>query len=296
MKKGKEGFSIIIALWIVLIITLIAIYIFEYIIPFSRNVKGIENATKSYYLALSWEEDALFYIRKNGIWAENNFSSSGAMNYEYTITALWSALPTSWHGTSDFDKDWSKINSSTPVQVFLPVGVNFANVKVYFRVPGFSDNLVMSSIWDIINWQISSKTDILNANDWERFTSSSTSICNSSNTFCAWNSINSRQGFNLDNTTSFFSNFYSTKCLAPYDCVLKFSVIDNLIAKKETGIWPEIKIPYIEYKIDFGTSSNIPSNIIWINVIGTSYNFRKDFTFYYPQSSLIGAYDFTVLQ
>jgi len=292
MEKNKKGFSIIIAFWIVLIVTLIALYVLEYIIPFSKNVKGIENATKSYYLSLSWEEDALFYIRKHGLWAENIKSFSGPSSFAYTIFSSWSFLPAPWHGTSDFDKDWSKISPSNSVQIFLPTGINWTNIKIYFRVPYFSDNLEMSSVWAIINWQISAKTDILNSSSeiGQRFTK--TDICDSSDTSCTWNSISWKQGFKLDNTTSTISSFYGSNCWVNYECVLKFSIINELIAKKLTST---IKIPYLEYKIDFDWK-NVPSNVVRIDAKGSSYWFRKDFTLYYPRDFLINAYDFTVFQ
>lgn len=296
MKKNTRGFSIIIALWIVLIITLIAFYILEYIIPFSRNVKGIENATKSYYLALSWQENALFFIRENGIWVWDTKVFSWTSSSAYNIISTGTTLPLEWFWTSDFDKDWSKISPSQSVQVFLPTGINWANVNIYFRVPYFSDNLEMSSTWDIVNWQILGKTDVLNADDGQRF--SSWDICNSSLTWawiCPWTVLNSlKTWFLLDNTSSDIPNFYNNNCNSNnYDCILKLSIISDLIAER----WIEEgkKIPYLEYRIDFDDQA-IPTNIIQIEIWGLSYGFRKDFTLYYPLDSLIDAYDFTVFQ
>lgn len=293
MKKNTRGFSIIIALWIVLIITLIAFYILEYIIPFSRNVKGIENATKSYYLALSWQENALFFIRENGIWVWDIKVLSWTSSSAYNIISTGTTLPRLWFWTSDFDKDWSKISPSESVQVFLPTGINWSNINIYFRVPYFSNNLEMSSTWDIVNWQLSSPSDILNAGDWERF--ASWTICNSWDSCVSWNLFSWRSWFNLDNTVITFTNFYESNCTNDYDCVLKLSIINNLVAEKSSGIWPQITIPYLEYKIDFNWQA-IPTNIIQIEIWGLSYGFRKNFTLYYPLDSLIDAYDFTVFQ
>jgi hypothetical protein len=50
-NNNKQAMSIIIAIILSVIMGLIAIYMIDYIIPFSKNVKGIENVSKAYYQA-----------------------------------------------------------------------------------------------------------------------------------------------------------------------------------------------------------------------------------------------------
>ena len=49
MKKQTQGFTLVIALTIVILVSLIAMMLLEYMIPFSRNVQGVENASKAHY-------------------------------------------------------------------------------------------------------------------------------------------------------------------------------------------------------------------------------------------------------
>jgi Tfp pilus assembly protein PilX len=60
MKKTKKALSLVIAISITLIMGLLALYILEYIIPFSRNTKNIEHSVSAYYMADSAIEDALY--------------------------------------------------------------------------------------------------------------------------------------------------------------------------------------------------------------------------------------------
>jgi hypothetical protein len=50
-KNNKNAMSIILAIILTIIMSLIALYMIDYIIPFSKNVKGIENVAKAYYQA-----------------------------------------------------------------------------------------------------------------------------------------------------------------------------------------------------------------------------------------------------
>jgi hypothetical protein len=51
---------------------LLALYILEYMIPFSRNTKNIEQSVAAYYQADSGIEDALYSMKLN----------SGTLDYE----------------------------------------------------------------------------------------------------------------------------------------------------------------------------------------------------------------------
>ncbi len=299
MKKWKKGFSIIIALWIVLIITLIAFYIFEYIIPFSKNVKGIENATKSYYLALSWEEDALFFIKNEGIWAWKIKSFSSTTDFAYNIVSTWTIFPLPWYGTSDFDKDWSKLALDLPIQIYLPAstwGWNLSNIKLYLRVPNFVNwgNLELINTWALIHWQLSSKDAIINADETNKIEADN--ICSSDiSSTCSPISVSDMgTGFLLDNTPQKINDFYNDHCNNDYECVLKLNVLQWFIARN-VGKTSVNALLYIEYKFDFGGKA-VPRNIIQIKVKGRSFWFMKDLDIYYPQRSLIDAYNFTVFQ
>jgi len=301
MKKNTHWFTIILAIGIVFIISLITLYILEYILPFSRSVKGIENATMSYYQATSWVEDALFFISKNDIWAEDVKVFWGdAIDYNFSINAIDSVFPTSWFGTSDIDKDWSKIALWTPLQIYLPAESNIWslwNFNMWLRVPDFigGSNLELTNSWALIHWQLSSTGDILNADETSRI--EEWNICDFDNSSCSFSLSdmwgNNGQGFLLDNSGQEINDFFQNNCWTDYKCILKMSVLQSLVA--DTTSWTGKIIPYLEYKIDFN-SENIPKNVIEIDVAGKSYGFRKDMRVLYPQKGLIEAFDFTLFQ
>lgn len=303
MKKNTHWFTIILAIGIVFIISLITLYILEYILPFSRSVKGIENATMSYYQATSWVEDALFFISKNNIWAEHVKVFWGdAIDYNFSIVATGSVFPTSWYGTSDIDKDWSKIALWTPLQIYLPAySMNLSNFNMQLRVPNFVEGgvLALTNSWALIHWQLSSTGDILNADETSRI--EKWNICDSNpsctTSFFLSNMGGSWSGFLLDNSGQKIDNFYQSNCWTDYKCILKMSVLQSFIGKQTTWVitWTGKIIPYLEYQIDFG-SQNIPKNVIEIDVAGKSYGFRKDMRVLYPQKGLIEAFDFTLFQ
>ena len=77
MQKNNKWSSLLLAMWLVMITSLLAFAILEYIIPFSREIKWIENSANAYYQANSWIEEALYsvYIRNNS-WAIVDWSFS----------------------------------------------------------------------------------------------------------------------------------------------------------------------------------------------------------------------------
>jgi len=44
MKRNKKALSLVIAMGLTLVMALLAIYILEYMIPFSKNTKNIEQS------------------------------------------------------------------------------------------------------------------------------------------------------------------------------------------------------------------------------------------------------------
>lgn len=304
MKNNKKWFSIVFAMWMALISTLVVIYLLEYMIPFSKNVKGIENSTAAYYNGISAVENALYFITQNTIWSESGtILPTTATGSSFQIYAKSTTLPSPWYGNSEFDTNRSRLSTWDPVQISLPTAINWASVKIFFRVPNFDNNAwtidtIDASLngVDLINWQLSSTWNTLNSQSGSRFDNSD--ICSSTNngssTFCmtTWNTIWSISWLKLDNTSQTVSAFYAANCLVDYACTLKLSVINFL--KWQTNSVPWKIIPYLEYKIVFPT--NVPSNVVRINIKGKSYGFQKEFDIYSPRESLIEAYDFTVFQ
>lgn len=304
MKNNKNGFSIMFAMWMALISTLIVIYMLEYMIPFSKNVKGIENSTAAYYNAMSAVENSLYFITQNTIWSESGtILPSTATGSSFQIYASGVTLPSPWYGNSEFDTNRSRLSIWEPVQISLPAGIAWWSTKIFFRVPNFdyipwTIDTIDASIngQDLINWQLSSTWTTLNSQVWSRFTNSNvcSSTNNGSSTFCVttWNVVSTKLWTKLDNTTQNIQNFYTANCLADYECTFKLSIINSLKWQTNGIAWKAI--PYLEYKIIFPI--NVPSNIVRINIKGKSYGFQKEFDIFSPRESLIEAFDFTVFQ
>jgi hypothetical protein len=288
MKKTKKALSLVIAISITLIMGLLALYILEYMIPFSRNTKNIEHSVAAYYGADSAIEDALYSMS----WALLDFEKSDILDsslsrdYSIEMDAKGKILPPSWKWNSEFDKNYNIIRIWEPIQieVWNNLITNLSDFEIIFKVPDLDSNSNSSetlSGWTlkIINWQLSGKDDILNANNTQITADN-----------IDWNGIVlwSKDWLTLNDTIQSFSNFYSSNCGASNPCKLKMSVINKLELTDRTSV------PYLEWKIE--SNNEIPLRYRVINVVWKSHGFRKDLNIKVPQQTVNEAFDFTVFQ
>jgi hypothetical protein len=115
----------------------------DYIIPFSKNVKGIENVAKAYYQAEKWVENSLFYI-KNNFWTnfQKNFDTNKALDDSIRVIAIWNILPPVWQWNSDFSLNYNRIRSWEPIQ--LEIGDNQFwpwSARFTFKIPDISNSI-----------------------------------------------------------------------------------------------------------------------------------------------------------
>lgn len=59
MKKNTAGSALLIAIFITMIILIVTIYLFDKIVPFAKEIKGVENGNISYYRANTALNEAL---------------------------------------------------------------------------------------------------------------------------------------------------------------------------------------------------------------------------------------------
>jgi len=273
------------------ITNLLALYLLEYIIPFSRNTKWMENWTKAYYEANKWIEDVLFSMKKEDAYFETGNTMTGSnLWYYYSLTSTWTTIPITLDWTSEFDIDYNKISISNPVQLLLKWNIIWGNVNFYFKVPQFDDSwsTILFSWWTdpIINWQLSSENETLNSS-WSQIMYSD--ICNSS--WCtSWINFSSKNWYTLTWTWKTFSDFYTDENCTVSWCILKLSVVNELLTDDFK------KMPYLEYKIDFWTNPSIANYYAIIRTSWKSTWYRKDLKLYIPQQTTIEAFDFTVFQ
>lgn len=294
MKNNKNAFSLIIAMWLVLISSLLAFTILEFIIPFSKDVKWIENSTKSYYMANSWIEEGLFFFSGRS-WSllRNEDSKSYVWNYDYlyTTSSSWTVLPLPWKGNW-FNTNYNKISASNPIQ--LSIGYNFiTNINTLvldIKVPNFTwlplpVATLSGTTLPILNWQLSSEDKTLNSTSWSVIKANQ--ICDS-NTVCTIN-VSTLSWKELDLTSNDIANFYGTNCWVTKKCVLKFSILDDL----QLTTWQSI--PYLEWRI-LAWANSIPLQYSIIESEWKSTWFVKKLKIKVPQETVSEAFDFTVFQ
>jgi hypothetical protein len=167
---NKSWFALVITMMLVIVILLMALVVLEIAIPFSRNIKWIENSSNAYYQANSWVEWAMWFVSQNNVWSQNtkNYWTTSIDN-KYDIVAVWWISPTPSKWNSDFDKNWSKVSQWNPIQMEVWNNViNFTTPpKAYFRVPLLNSSSSLTLSWwsslPIISWQLSWKDKTLNA-------------------------------------------------------------------------------------------------------------------------------------
>ena len=303
MKNNNKWFSLVIAMLLVIIISLLAITVLEYVVPFSKDIKWVENSSKAYYQANSWIEEGLYSIyERNSSWSiddREEYSENfwWVISSSFSTNSSWTILPPPWEWNSEYDPNMYVVYSWNPVQLFIwNWYYNPSNeFKLYLRVPDL-DRIPSSpetlSWWSlpIINWQLSSTSNTLNAS-WSIITATDINNINDNSYIdmelmqwvdLDWNETNNQK----------FWKFYEDNCSWIWSgCTLKLSVVNKL----ETNTTTSIIIPYLEWKLDLWTSI-IPLRYTNLQTSWRSYWFKKDINIKIPSQTVNEAFDFTVFQ
>lgn len=294
--QNKKAFSIVMAIWLVLVMSLLVLYIIEYMIPYSKNVKWIENSSNAFYQAENSIEDAMLFFkdRSNITEEENKDFTSNKVDYKYSTTSSWNTIPSAWEWNSEYDKDFNTISQWNPIQLkvwnWINVDWDNSDNKIYFKIPDIWKTETLS--WwtlPIINWQLSSDTNnnTLNAS-WSYITANEIDYDEDDL------EIYNRQWINLywSGWSDFvFNKYYEDNCIDSWSwCTLKMSIINEL----ELTDWTPV--PYLEYKFDLVSSKKIPLRYSRIKSSWKSYGFQKELEVKVSQQTTNEAFDFTVFQ
>jgi hypothetical protein len=303
-QNNNKWFSIVLAMWITIIIGMISILILEYIVPFSRNIKWVENSSAAYYHWYGWIEESLWILsQSNTAWTSSGKTMTASATWSsYNLVSNTSIIPPAWKGNSDYDSNWNRFDSNTPIQLQLPLGVDFTNTVIKFRIPNIdrdtnpanNGTFTWSSTDPMINW-------ILTWLEW----SNPVSLNASGSYITKWDinvwtelKIWNKTWLSLENQNCTLQEFYTQSCSWSWitsNSTLKLSLIDKL----ELDTWNKI-IPYLEYQMDFKqnatTSIEVPGRYSQINTVGKSYGYKKYMDIKVPQLSTNQAFDFTVFQ
>lgn len=302
MKKNQKAFSLAVAMWLVLITSLLAYTILEYMIPFSRNIKWIENSTMAYYNANKWVEIWLSLINwrqddELNVWYSRWYETDMVYDYEFNSSVEWTILPENGMWDSYYDNDYNKIMTWNPIQLSIWYWMlSWWNIDVIFRVPDLDEDSLFNQelewwgdIW-IINWQLTSSSSTLNSHSGSLIKVSEVNDMTSWADSLPPDNLDmwSRDWRLLDWSSSNLSSFYNSNCNWTNECILKFSIINEL----STSDWG---VPYLEWKID-AWSDNIPYRYSRIYSEWESYWFVKQIDVRVPQETVSEAFDFTVIQ
>lgn len=288
---------------------LTVLYLLDYVIPFSRSTKGVENATSAYYGAYGKIEDALYEKNQEGLGDEpdsdNNLdlASADAVVSKRHIRASGTVIPLEWEGNSEYDTDWNRIGPNNPLQLEFPDGVNIADLEFNFRVPNLNNDETNDEALkifsnpeeeknNILKWQIITESNVLSSVDHITVAN-----INGSNITLWWAGVE-KEGQDLfgnsinfweDASTSSSDKYKNFSCDA--SCTLKISPINDLITTDD------IKIPYLEYKITVPSGDlAIPLQYTILESAAKSYGYRKQLKLKVQQDTTIDAFDFTVFQ
>lgn len=311
--SNKKWFSIVLAMWITMIIWFIAILILEYIIPFSRSIKWVENSSAAFYQAYSGIEEAMWELSQNDVWhsATDTLNSSLATDYGLILSSNTNIVPPVWKWNSEYDNNWNRLDNKYLVQLRITdTSVNFNSVDLTFRIPDIDNDGNMTNNGDLfwtssdpmINWVITWTSDpngspgsgdefpvVLNGLNNQLITKNT--INNSSTINIWW-----LQWRALDDSVCDIQDFFDNSCSNirnVTDVVLKMTLIDELSLDAWSG--NKKYIPYLEYQINFAWVPQ-PWRYSQIETSGKSYGFRKNLDIKVPQISTNQAFDFAVFQ
>lgn len=306
MKKNKNWFSVLIAMWLVLVSSYFAYTILEYIYPFSQNIKWIENSSKAYYQANNWIEQGLYFLSSReesslsvSDSSKEDFTDSEPVDYKYTtLVSTWdwtnTYMPYEGVWNSETDEDYNIIQTWEPINLSIWYGVldSFNNVNITFKVPTI-ETIDYTLAWteDIINWKLSSVSDSLTSYSWSLITPDD---INSKDDI----TLSLLEGKKLNWDLEDFKTFYDANCSNDLTdaCTLRFSIINELASEAESAL-PSITIPYLEWRLDVWNYTNdLPLRYSTIESTWKSYGFSRDLEVRYSQDSVSEAFDFTVFQ
>lgn len=303
MKINKQWFSILIWMGIMILIILTAYVILSFIIPFSKNIKWIDNSSNAYYQSNAWIEKALMHTktRLSTPW-QSLITESWAIVwtsvwYVFNTFSSWNTIPVDWYGNSEYSTWYNIISQTEPIQLQIwrkyhsITNLWNQNINFTFKVPNLDNNLstIESFSWGlnypVINWILSSENDTLYAS-WSYVKGNN--IANSNTTNSNWN-ITDKEWLTLWWASATFRIFYQNNCSWTNSwCILKMGVLNDLFLTTGT------KLPYLEYKITFPW--NIADRYTRVESYGKSYGFQKKLDVRVPQQTINQAFDFTVFQ
>lgn len=301
ITRNKKWSALLIALWVLTLLTMISTVFFEKLYRFAQTSEGIENSNVAYYKALGIIEEVLYtwWVNKYTPWNIQNISLGSFTNSGSRLTAFTGAttVPDSGKWNSPYNTDYNTISLGEPVQLVIPENINWDNIYFEFKVPiipgttssSTGIDSTLSNSW-LILWTIASSWASL-------FASGETNIFKGSEINITNNVISNRIGTSNSGSTIAFKSFYvsplylgtnGANCFN-FQCTLKLSLIQPILLTD----WRVIT--FLDYRIS-GFPSSIPSQYMDIHAEWFAYWFLRSKDVKFPQITTNTALDFAVLQ
>lgn len=104
-----------------ILMTLTAYVILSYMIPFTKNVKGIEQSTSSYYHANTGIEEGMYFVKSRAnLTTENSVSlPTSSTGYSIQTDSTTNRVPKLTQGNSEYNLDYNQISLKNPLQLRL---------------------------------------------------------------------------------------------------------------------------------------------------------------------------------
>lgn len=301
LQHSPKGSALLIGLVVTVLVSIIVIGFLEKVLRVGTGVKSIEQSTQAHYLAVGTAERALnnttelkrepWTIQEIHEWTESSYSGASLDIFTTSDT-----IPKKWYGNSPFNKDYNIISVSQPLQIVVPDGLNWSSTDFEFKIPKIGNESTTkhsteestTSTW-LLLWTIGNAEKIL-------YASGSSSDGLFTGIDIGWNrKIDAKNGYFYNNSilqNSQFGNFYNNT-LGPdchdYKCTFKLSILRPLRTSRG-------ELSFLEYKISFGASADIPNQYMIIDASGRVNGYTRTRRILIPQITTNTALDFAVLQ
>ncbi len=296
LHTHKKAFSIVLAMGVVLSVSLTTIYLLEYVMPYSRDTKGIEFSSNAYYQGSAAVEQWLLFVAQNDLWDETEKEYEDWWTWlVYEIEARGDTIPPAWEGNSEYDPDWNMLAPGKPLQIEIWEW-DWDDGNILFRLP---DTWIGPWYYlkdmpgGVVTWQLSADEITLSslgtfATAWSDNTDFKTGYERPfSIEWKSWVVLEWPEQW----TTLRFNTFYDRNCKTEQKkCTLKLSIVNRLILDDQKNT----PIPFLEYKIT--NAGNTPLRYTRIKANGFSNWFKKNIDIKVPQQTVNEAFDFTVFQ
>lgn len=295
IQKSRKGSALLVGLTVTVLLSILVIGFLEKSLRLNANAKSIEHSVQAYYLATSNIETKLqvtwpnlkkkpWTILSDSIPINKGFSGS------YVVAHTGSnIIPAKWLGNSPFDKDYNIISLDRPVQLAIQ-NVDWNNTSLELKSP--FDNVAITGSGEVL-WTLWNSEKVLYAQ-----TGSLIKIDGSMSVSKIFWFLD--QWFYNDVTWERKSRgigaFYDQELLqwakcSDFSCTLKLSMLSPAKTADEKK-----QFPFLEYKITFPTSDQIPLQFMTLDATGYVGDYARKRSVQIPQITTNTALDFAVLQ